>query len=226
MTLSEQREKGHSMATRAQASQRKQSDATKQAKAAKAAAVKGVKAKAAEQPHPEWREARPVNCSDADWAEGCKVRELRDTGLSWVHVGEEMGYAPGKTGAGQSRRAYKKAFGSLPETARSAASANGNSPRKRRGGDAVRGDAAEKLVAMTDTELLDYLAGKWIKWMTNVITGDAEAVQADLMCQVSKKPKVAEGKYGRFIHFNEADAGSRSIYVDRIHTVSVTRPSS
>ena len=201
---------------------KQQAEAGKQAKAIKKAAVKAIE----DLPHREWLDERPEACTDADWKIGCQVRELRETGMSWLNIGTEMGFSAGKTGAGQSRRAYKKAFGSLPETARSRASSEGGGRRKREKAQKVQGNAAEKLALMDDHEAAEYLAGKWIEWTTSTF-GKEEGLDyrpADMVCQVGRKPKIATGKHGRYVTFNEPDAGSRSIYLHTIHTVGTTKP--
>lgn len=190
--------------------------AGKQAKEIKAKAVKDIKAL----PHPEWLAERK-NCSDEEYAEGCKVRELRDQGLAWLAIGNEMGYSAGKTGAGQARRAYKKAFGDWPRTHTEPRGEGRKAKRDK--AERVKDEAVtEKLNGMTDTEAADYLAGKWIEWTATA----GEGVSADLVCQVGKKPRISEGKHGRYVTFNEADAGSRSIYLKNIFTVSLTKPRS
>lgn len=189
-------------------------DASKKAKDIKKTAVKAIN----DLPHREWLDERPAACTDDEWKIGCQVRELRETGMSWLNIGNEMGFSAGKTGAGQSRRAYKKAFGALPETPRSRASAEGGG-RKREKREVVHGNAVEKLAGMDDQEVEDYLANKKIKWNAVTLTS-MEDTQVELECRVGRHPKVMKGKHGRFITFNEPDAGSRSIYLHAIHTVA------
>jgi hypothetical protein len=193
-----------------------QAEAGKKAKAIKKAAVKAIQ----DLPHREWLDERPSECTDEDWKTGCQVRELRETGMSWLNIGNEMGFSAGKTGAGQARRAYKRAFGSLPETARSRATpSEGGSRRKK--AEVVKGNAAEKLALMDDHDVVEYLAGKVVKWTTSTFGKDEgmEYAPADMECKVGKRPVVYNGKHGRYISFNEPEAGSRSIYLHTIHTV-------
>lgn len=203
---------------------KQQAAAGRQAKAIKAAAVKKVE----DTPHKEWLDEKPEACTEAEWADGCRVRELREVGLPWWGIAREMGLAgsgdsaaTGKTGAGGARRIYKKAFGSLPETSRSRASTEGGG-RKRQKREVTRGNAAEKLLAMDDQEVVEHLAGKYIYWTTSTLSASSgmDYTPADMDCRVGRRPVVATGKHGRFLTFNEPDAGSRSIYLHSIHTIA------
>lgn len=235
MTLSEQSE-GQPVATTkkkaaAKAPARRNVDkafakAGKQAKEI----IEKTKASVAAQPHPEWLSERAAGASDTDYADGCRVRELREQGLAWWAIGNEMGLpgsgpsaATGKTGAGHARRLYKKAFGEYPRTHTEPRGEGKTAKARKEKAERVLGNAAEQLAVMTDTEACDYLAGKWIQWVAAVATAGEDA-KADMKCKVGKAPKILEGKKGRFVTFNEPDAGSRSIYLASIHTVTTTEP--
>jgi hypothetical protein len=178
-----------------------------------------------------------------------QVVEMRDKGISWNAIGLDLGLVPDagneenyKRRAAAARRLYKQAKGGLPPSTRAArapreAGENGETPKRSRssGGGTKRvefapqGEAQEKLMAMTDEELVDFLKGRTIQWTTimgkngqflelNDDHTDAEYYPNE--CQVGRKTlRVVYLPKGRAITFNEAEAGSRSIYLHRIHTV-------
>jgi hypothetical protein len=174
-----------------------------------------------------------------------QVVDMRDKGISWNAIGLDLGLVPDagnpanyKSRAAAARRLYKQAKGALPPSTRAprAPREDGESPKRSRGGGgtkriefAPQGQAQEKLMSMEDEELVDFLKGRTIQW-TIVIGPIGEFLEPsddhtgaeyhEQECVVGRTTvRVIQAPKGRAITFNEAEAGSRSIYLHRIHTV-------
>lgn len=152
--------------------------------------------------------------TDEERALGQQVKELRDTGMAWWQIAYTLGLpgsadnvAQGKSGASKARALYKKAFGSLPQTARSLAAKTGGTfghgPKpvgtKRR--DAIVRDpaTASMFVDHSDEDIVNMLRGKRIVW-TNGIAG----MQEEARVHEKAKITIAEFPSGKAVQFREA----------------------
>lgn len=175
--------------------------AAAQADAIVADAIEKVKAKRGE-------------ATDEERALAQQVKELRDGGMAWWQIGFTLGLpgsadnvAQGKSGASRARGLYKKAFGSLPATARSMAAktggAFGHGPKpvgtKRR--DAiVRDPGTESMFTdHSDEDIANMLRGKRIVW-TNTVAGIQEEARVHEKARIA----IVEMPSGRAVQFREA----------------------
>lgn len=150
-----------------------------------------------------------------------QVKELRDGGMAWWIIGQELGLQPdkasnaaqGKPGAAKARTLYKKASGgTLPPTARAGKGArqnrleralgDGPRPRGRRGRDALfieEGATSMFTEEHSDEDVANMLRGKRITFM-NSIAGTPETLR------VHGKTKVEVVHYpsGRAVQFRQS----------------------
>jgi hypothetical protein len=137
----------------------------------------------------------PVQLPDGSLAQ--QVKELRDGGMAWWMIGQELGLmgkansaVEGKPGASKARTLYKKASGgTLPPTARAGkgsrpnrlekALGEGPRPRGRRGRDAllIDHDAASMFTdEHSDEDIANMLRGKRITFV-NSMSGEADTMR-------------------------------------------------
>lgn len=175
-----------------------------------------------------------------------QVKELRDGGMAWWVIGQELGLqgkansaVEGKPGASKARTLYKRASGgTLPPTARAGkgskpnrlerALGEGPRPRGRRGRDALlieHGATSMFTDEHTDEDIANMLRGKKITYI-NSISGEADTVRVHGKSGV----EVIQARDGRAVQFRQSfeddhtcdnkfrflPAHMRTIVVDRI----------
>lgn len=191
--------------------------AKKKSKAIVEKAVEQVKAKAA----PPTPVKVKKEASSEDNALALQVKELRDGGMAWWMIGQELGLQAdkaesalaGKAGASRARTLYKKANGgTLPETARSGkggrlnrlerALGEGPRPRGRRGRDALlieEGATSMFTEEHSDEDIAEMLRGKKITFM-NSLSGEPETMRVHARCGV----EVVHYPSGRAVQFRQS----------------------
>lgn len=195
---------------------KKQKKADKQADVIIEAAVAEVKAK-----------AKRGEVTEDDKALGQQVKDLRDSGMAWWQIahtlrlpGSADNVREGKSGASKARALYKKAFGALPETARSRAGTRpdrvyGDGPRpagqrtRNARRDVIRKDP--ELASMftdehSDEDIVKMLTGRRITY-TNSLSG----VQDTLRIHKESRVEIAHYPNGKCIQFREDHSDSPGI---------------
>lgn len=156
-----------------------------------------------------------------------QVKELRDAGMQWWVIGQELGLQEekadsalaGKKGAARARTLYKKASGgSLPPTARAGKGSKpnrlersfGDGPRPvgRRGRDALLAEEGKSMFTEehSDDDIVNMLRGKRITVVNSI--GGAQEI---LRVHQEGKVEIAHYPSGRAVQFREDHSDSPGI---------------
>lgn len=158
-----------------------------------------------------------------------QVKELRDGGMAWWMIGQELGLQEkansaieGKPGASKARTLYKKVSGgTLPPTARAGKGSkqnrlerslgDGPRPRGRRGRDALLAEDGFSMFTdtHTDEDIANILRGKRITFVNKV-----SGLQDILRVHRDSKIEVAVYPSGRCVQFREDHSDSHGIDKD------------